>query len=87
MSGLAFATTTPCCVTCEGSSGWAIVTLFCTCTCAMSGLVPVANVRMICDWPLALEVELKYSRLSIPVSCCSITWVTVDSIVWALAPG
>ncbi len=38
-------------------------------------------------WPAELEVELKYSRLSMPVSCCSITWVTVDSIVSALAPG
>ncbi len=53
----------------------------------MSGLVPVANVRVICVWPFELEFELKYSRLSMPVSCCSITWVTVDSIVWALAPG
>ncbi len=41
MSGLAFATTTPCWVTSVGSSGCASATLFCTCTSAMSGLVPV----------------------------------------------
>ncbi|MNK74358.1 hypothetical protein D3C87_938710 [compost metagenome] len=87
MSGLALATTTPCWVTCAGSSGVASVTLFCTCTCAMSGLVPVANVSVMTVWPLALDLELKYSKLSMPVSCCSMTCVTVDSIVAALAPG
>src|SRR5471032_2817492 len=53
----------------------------------MSGLVPVENVRVIVVWPFELDDELKYSRLSMPVSCCSITWVTVDSIVWALPHG
>ena len=37
--------------------------------------------------PLALDDELKYCRLSMPVSCCSITWVTAPSVVSALAPG
>ncbi len=86
MSGLAFATTTPSCVTAAGSRGEASVTLFCTCTWAMSGLVPVAKLSVMLDWPLALEFELKYNRLSMPVSCCSITCVTVDSMVVALAP-
>ncbi len=27
--------------------------------------------------PFELEDEVKYSRLSMPVSCCSMTWVTV----------
>ena len=87
ISGLALATTTPCWVTCAGSSGAASVTLFWTWTCAMSGLVPVAKLSVITDWPFALEFELKYSRLSMPVSCYSIICVTVDSIVAALAPG
>lgn len=30
MSGVAFTTATPCCVTCAGSSGAARLTLFCT---------------------------------------------------------
>jgi hypothetical protein len=29
----------------------------------------------------------KYIMLSMPVSCCSITWMTVRSTVSALAPG
>ena len=87
MSGLAFATTTPCWVTSVGSRGCARATLFCTCTSAMSGLVPVAKLRVIVAVPLLLDVEVKYSRLSMPVSCCSITCVTVDSMVAALAPG
>ncbi len=87
MSGLAFATTMPSCVTSDGSSGCASATLFCTCTCAMSALVPGAKVSVMVAVPLPLDVELKYSRLSMPVNCCSITCVTVDSIVEALAPG
>src|SRR5690606_39360209 len=34
-----------------------------------------------------LEDELKYTRLSMPVSCCSMIWVTAFSVVSALAPG
>jgi len=33
------------------------------------------------------DCEVKYSRLSRPVSCCSMTWVTLVSTVAALAPG
>src|SRR5581483_8935490 len=87
MSGLAFATTTPCWVTWLGNSGCARATLFCTCTSAMSWLVPVAKLRVIVAVPLLLDVEVKYNRLSMPVSCCSMTCVTVDSMVAALAPG
>ena len=46
MSGLALATVMPCRPTSAGSSGCARLTLFCTCTSAMSGLVPVAKVRV-----------------------------------------
>ena len=31
--------------------------------------------------------DVKYIRLSMPVSCCSMTWMTVRSTVSALAPG
>ncbi len=84
---LALATTTPCCTTSEGSRGVASATLFCTCTWAMSGSVPGRKVSVIELPPLALDEELKYCRLSMPVSCCSITWVTAPSAVSALAPG
>ncbi len=59
---LALATTTPCWVTSEGSRGVASETLFCTCTWAISGSVPVSKVRVICARPLDDEEELKYSR-------------------------
>jgi len=84
---LALATTTPCCTTSDGSRGVASATLFCTCTWAISGSVPGLKVSVIEAPPLALDEELKYSRLSMPVSCCSITWVTAPSVVSALAPG
>ena len=40
-------TRTPCCCTSCGSSGMASCSLFCTCTCAMSGLVPGSKVSVI----------------------------------------
>jgi len=61
-SGLFLATTTPCWVTAVGKRGWASDTLFCTCTCAISGLVPVSKVSVMVAVPLALDEELKYSR-------------------------
>src|SRR5271170_2426804 len=64
MSGLAFATMTPCCVTSVGNRGCASATLFCTCTWAMSWLVPVAKLRVMVAVPLLLDVEVKYKRLS-----------------------
>jgi hypothetical protein len=59
MSGLALATVMPWRVTAAGSSGSARLTLFWTWTCAMSGLVPLAKVRVMTDWPLEPDVELK----------------------------
>ncbi|MNM66337.1 hypothetical protein D3C81_778170 [compost metagenome] len=84
---LALATTTPCWVTSEGSRGVANETLFCTCTWAISASVPLSKVRVMVTRPLDEDDELKYIRLSMPVSCCSITWVTDFSAVAALAPG
>ncbi len=53
----------------------------------MSASVPLSNVRVICELPSELDWDVKYSRRSMPTSCCSMTWVTVDSTVLALAPG
>ena len=53
----------------------------------MSALVPGANVAWMPTLPSELLLEEKYSRWSRPLSCCSITWVTEFSTVWAEAPG
>ncbi|MNY83101.1 hypothetical protein D3C86_2256330 [compost metagenome] len=50
-------------------------------------MVPVSKVRVMLTRPLEADDELKYSRWSMPVSCCSMTWVTAFSAVSALAPG
>ena len=47
----------PDCVTCAGKSGTASCSLFCTWTCAMSGLVPGAKVRVVVDWPVSSLCE------------------------------
>src|SRR6185437_3419630 len=83
----ALATVTPSCCTWLGNCATADCTLFCTCTWAMSGLVPGAKVAVMATEPSALDDELKYKRLSMPVSCCSITWVTEFCTVSADAPG
>ena len=44
---LALLTVIPCCCTICGSDGVASESLFCTCTCAMSGSVPFAKVSVI----------------------------------------
>ena len=46
-------TLTPCRWTSCGSSGIASCSLFCTCTCAMSGSVPDSNVSVIEALPVA----------------------------------
>ncbi len=43
----------PCRCTACGSEGSASCSLFCTCTCAMSGSVPLSNVSVIVARPLA----------------------------------
>ena len=81
-----FATVKPCSTTSRGRRGSASATRFCVCTAATSGSVPVSNTSVM---PPALfdELDEKYIRLSMPVSCCSITWMTVRSTVSAFAPG
>src|SRR5258706_15198421 len=77
----------PVCCTCAGSNGVASCSLFCTCTCAMSGLVPAAKVSVMVAWPESKELDEKYDRRSRPLICCSITCTTVFSTVSAEAPG
>ena len=84
---MALATVMPCSVTSRGRDGSASCSLFCTCTWAMSGLVPWAKVRVMVEVPDESPVEEKYSRWSSPFICCSITAVTVEVTVLASAPG
>jgi len=53
----------------------------------MSASVPVSKLSVICARPAAVELDEKNRSPSIPVSCCSITWVTVEAVVSAEAPG
>ena len=53
----------------------------------MSGLVDWLNVSVMTAAPELSLVEERYSSPSSPFICCSITWVTVFSSVWAEAPG
>src|SRR5271169_350275 len=77
----------PACCTCGGSNGVASCSLFCTCTCAMSELVPAAKVSVVVAVPESSELDEIYNRLSNPLICCSITCTTVFSTVSAEAPG
>ncbi len=38
-------------------TGVASCSLFCTCTCAMFGSVPVAKVSVVVDWPVSSLIE------------------------------
>ena len=53
----------------------------------MSGSVPASNVTVIETRPEESDVEFMYMYPSRPVRFCSITCVTVFSIVCADAPG
>ena len=55
---LALLTLMPCSCTIWGKSGVACCSLFCTWTCAMSGLVPLAKVRTIDTLPSLSLVEV-----------------------------
>ena len=59
---VALATRRPCCCTSSGSSGVASCSLFCTCTCEMSGLVPCSKNRVIVMLPSLSLSDEKYSR-------------------------
>ncbi len=50
-------TCTPCCCTSCGSSGVASASLFCTCTWAVSGSVPLSKVRVMVTVPEDSLVE------------------------------
>ena len=60
--------------------------LFCTCTWATSMLVPGLKVKVVRERPDWSLTESMYSRLSMPLSCCSMSWLTEFSTVSAEAP-
>ena len=72
-----FCTVTPCTTTGSGSDDCAILTLFCTCTVAMSISVPTANVMVKEYAPEDEELEDIYNIPSTPFTCCSIGIPTV----------
>ncbi len=74
-----------CCTAC-GNVAMAACSWFCTCTCAVSGLVPVANTRLTCAEPSEALVEVMYIRWSRLCWDCSMTWVTAFSTVCDEAP-
>src|SRR3569833_145801 len=82
----ALVTTMPCCWTAVGRRGIACWTLFWTWTCATAGFVPCVNVTLMFAPPEEVDELEKYWRPSMPVSCCSSTWVTLFSTVSAAAP-
>src|SRR3984893_7335473 len=86
-SGELLLTVTPILRTSAGSRGWAIATRFCTCTCAMSRLVPSSKVTAMEKRPSALEFDDMYIMFSTPLICCSIGVTTVEATTSALAPG
>ncbi len=52
-----FSTVTPCRVTTAGSPASACASLFWTCTCAISGSVPISNVNVTVARPVEVVVE------------------------------
>ena len=78
---------TPILRTSAGSRGCAMATRFCTCTWAMSRLVPSSKLTWIENRPSAVEFEYMYSMFSTPLICCSIGVTTVEATTSALAPG
>ncbi len=86
-SGEALSTVIPMRVTSSGSFGSVRVTRFCTCTCAVSRLVPRAKVMVRVSLPSAVAWEDIYSMFSTPVIACSSGAATVSPMTFGLAPG
>src|SRR3984885_3980258 len=86
-SGEAFCPCTPILRTSAGSRGCAMATRFCTCTWAMSRLVPSSKLTWIEKRPSAVDCEYMYNMFSTPLICCSIGVTTVEATPSALAPG
>src|SRR5271154_5047583 len=64
-----------------------MATRFCTCTWAISRLVPRSKLTWMENRPSAVELEYMYSMFSTPLICCSIGVTTVAAPPSALAPG
>jgi hypothetical protein len=82
-----FCTDTPNCFTGSGSRGMARFTLFCTCTCAMSGFVVRVKNTVMVTWPVLELVDVMYMKLSTPLICASMGAATESPTVFASAPG
>ncbi len=80
-------TWTPCCCTTWGRRGVASWSLFWTWTWAMLGSMSASKVRVMDAMPAESLVDVMYFSWSMPFIFCSMTWVTVFSMVWAEAPG
>src|ERR1700683_2036873 len=86
-SGELLVTVTPILRTSAGSRGCAMATRFCTCTWAISRLVPRSNDTAMENLPSAVEFDDMYNMFSTPLICCSIGVTTVAATTSALAPG
>src|SRR5262245_43676843 len=86
-SGEAFCTVTPTWRTSCGSRGCAMATRFCTCTWAMSRLVPRSKVTAMVKRPSAVEFDDMYSMFSTPLIWSSMGATTVEATTSELAPG
>jgi len=84
---LTLETDRPCTTTSLGRRASASFTRFWVCRTATSASVPFSNTRVMAAVPFEFDDEVKYSRRSRPVSCCSMICVTVRSMVSAFAPG
>ena len=82
-----FVTLRPVVCTICGSCDVTSCSLFCVCICATSALASLVKVSVTVAMPDDVEVDVMWSRLSMPVRPCSMTLVTEFSTVCASAPG
>src|SRR6185369_6894216 len=87
MAALLLTVVTPMRRTSSGSLFSACDTRFCTCTCAVSALVPLLNVTVRVIEPVDEDCEDMYSMFSTPVIACSSGAATVSATTAGLAPG
>ena len=80
-------TVTPIDRTCSGRRGSAVLTRFCTSTCAVSRLVPSLKVTVSDMLPSLVDCDVMYSMLSTPLISCSSGVATVLATISAEAPG
>src|SRR5579883_2524912 len=86
-SGEDLVVVTPSRRTSSGSLASVCATRFCTCTCAVSRLVPSLKVTVRVMTPSLVDWEYMYSEFSTPLIACSSGAATVSEMVLGLAPG